>query len=229
MISSNLKQPFEANAPRKGKQRILVFQQRGSGNNKIRGISRFGGNEFSLDVVSIDDELPPLIDDTSPYLNADFEADLVLDYLKHQDLSHDLSVLCNEKNIPVVAPGKKNPGQLTHTPPICCALPRKECLERYAEMFGAPIFSVTIFNETIEKIEVMRGAPCGATWEAAKKMAGVSVAEAPIRMGLEVQFFCTANPAGWDVINEKSPVHLAGEIHSAALVKAIKKCRRNIS
>jgi len=39
---------------------------------------------------------------------------------------------------------------------------------------------------------------------------------------LETQFFCTADPAGWDPIYDKSPVHFAGRIHSAALKEALK-------
>jgi hypothetical protein len=44
--------------------------------------------------------------------------------------------------------------------------------------------------------------------------------EAVVRIGLETQFFCTADPSGWDPIHGKSPVHFAGEIHSRALRKA---------
>jgi len=40
---------------------------------------------------------------------------------------------------------------------------------------------------------------------------------------LEVQFFCSADPANWDPIYGKSPVHFAGHIHDAALKKAIQK------
>jgi len=54
-------------------------------------------------------------------------------------------------------------------------------------------------------------------------MKGVPANEAPVRMGLETQFFCTANTAGWDPIHGKSPVHFAGEIHSMALRRALKQ------
>ena len=57
-------------------------------------------------------------------------------------------------------------------------------------------------------------------------MKGLSVDEAPVRMGLEPQFFCTANPAGWDPIYGKSPVHFAGNIHSQALARAIKNAKK---
>jgi len=82
---------------------------------------------------------------------------------------------------------------------------------------------VQVENGIITDIKVHRGAPCGATWQAAKKMIGLETAEAIVRMGLEPQFYCSADPAGWDPIHGKSPVHFAGNVHSAALEKAIKK------
>ena len=75
----------------------------------------------------------------------------------------------------------------------------------------------------MEKIEIHRGAPCGASWYAAKKVTGMPVEEGIVRYGLEVQFFCSANPAGWDPIWGKSPVHLAADIHSAALKACVRK------
>jgi len=69
---------------------------------------------------------------------------------------------------------------------------------------------------------VVRGAPCNATWQAAERMVGLPVDEAIVRIGLDVQFFCTADPAGWDPIYGKSPVHFAGRVHSEALKKAVR-------
>lgn len=96
-------------------QHILVFQQHGSGEKKIRGIEQFGNDLFRLEVISIDDPLPPVIDDATEYLPPTIRADLVLDFLKHPDLSHDLANLCREQNIPLVASGKK--GIEGFTPP----------------------------------------------------------------------------------------------------------------
>ena len=50
--------------------------------------------------------------------------------------------------------------------------------------------------------------------------------EAIVRMGLEPQFFCTADPAGWDPIYGKSPVHFAGNVHSKALARAIDRAKK---
>ncbi len=70
-------------------------------------------------------------------------------------------------------------------------------------------------------VRVVRGASCEATWEAARKLIGTSAADGARKMGLEAQFFCSANPAGWDPIHGKSPVHFAGKVHSKALADAI--------
>jgi hypothetical protein len=98
-------------------QKILVFQQNNSGEKKIEGIRQYGDNRFTLEVVSINETLPEIIDDTTKYVPQNFQADLVLDYLKHPDLSHDLAVLCRDKKIPVVASGKKLRVKGALTPP----------------------------------------------------------------------------------------------------------------
>jgi len=52
------------------------------------------------------------------------------------------------------------------------------------------------------------------------------IAEARVRVGLEVQLCCKANPAGWDPIaGAKSPVHFAGKVHRAALDRAFERFR----
>jgi len=204
-----------------GAQRLLVFQQNSRGETKIRGIRIYGEGLFELQVVSLDYALPAILDDTSEFLPLDFQADLILDYLRHPDLSHDLAVMCKNRGIPVVASGKKMRVDGAFSPVICCALPRNRRLGQYGDRFGAPEFVVEIEGERIRKITVLRGAPCGASWAAAARLAGTPIEGAAARMGLEVQFFCTADPSGWDPICGKSPVHLAAEIHGAALRKAM--------
>ena len=98
-------------------QRITVFQQNGSGESKIQGIMKYGENRFDLKIISIDKKLPPVIDDPIKYLPTDIKADIVLDYLTHPDLSHDLAVICINKNIPVIASGKKSHIKGVLTPP----------------------------------------------------------------------------------------------------------------
>ena len=207
--------------------KILVFQEGGRGESKVKGIQRYGQNQFVITLVTIDQPLPPVVDDASEYLPDTIAADLVLDFLKHPDLSHDLALMCRRMGIPIVASGKKTTVDGTHTPPVCCALARHRELGPYSRCFGAPEFDVTLKDGKISEVTVHRGAPCGATWEAARRMKGTSVEEAPVRMGLDTQFFCTADPSNWDPIWGKSPVHLAADLHRAALVAALKKAQSN--
>ena len=110
--------PGEANSPQGAdRQRILVFQQNGSGESKIQGIRRYGKKLFIIKTISIDQSLPPILDDTAEYLPSDIRADLVLDFLKHPDLSQDLAAACAKRKIPVVASGKKLKGQRVFAPP----------------------------------------------------------------------------------------------------------------
>ena len=115
--TDNSKSKGQSQKPAPEVQNILVFQQNGSGDKKIEGVRRYGNNCFSLEIVSIDAHLPTVIDDTKEYIPRDIEADLVLDYLKHPDLSYDLAVVCRDKKIPVVASGKKFRVKGTFTPP----------------------------------------------------------------------------------------------------------------
>ncbi|MDA8134543.1 MAG: DUF166 family protein [Desulfobacteraceae bacterium] len=200
-------------------QKIMVFQQNGSGESKISGINRFSSSRFAVTIINIDGELPAFIDDPFPYLQDSIEADLVLDYLKHPDLSGGLSLLCKGLDLPLIASGKKIKTGSAVCPTTCCPLAGRERFGDYGRVFGLPEIEVKMEGETVVEITVIRGAPCGANWRAAQKIKNMPVEKALTRFGLEVQLFCTANPASWDPIGGKSPVHLAADIHTAALRK----------
>ena len=100
-------------ASEKKPQIILVCQQNGSGEAKIAGIRQYGGSRFDIKTHDIDAPLPDLIDDTAPYLPERLEADLILDFFKHPDLSTDLARMARQQGVPVVASGKKIPEALT--------------------------------------------------------------------------------------------------------------------
>lgn len=203
------------------KQRITVIEQNGRSEKKISGILKYGNGHFEVAVHTITARLPEIIDDGRQYLPKLRSSELVLDYLNHPDLSYDLAILCNQKNIPVVASGKKITVGGIWIPPVCCALPSTSRLGLYGRRFGLPKFDIVMTAGMITNIYVKRGAPCGATWNAARKVIGMSAGDAAVQIGLETQFFCSADPAGWDPIHGKSPVHLAGHLHRAAFLQAI--------
>ncbi len=98
-------------------QEIWVFQQRGSGMAKIRAISARGKGMRIGRILSVDEALPAVLEEPGKYLPQEIHADLVLDFLRHPDLSLELALRCRELSIPVVASGKKLRVEGTITPP----------------------------------------------------------------------------------------------------------------
>lgn len=99
------------------RQRVTVFQQNGSGERKIAGVRRYGADIIALEVVSIDIILPAIIDVSDAYLPRQLDTGLVLDFLKHGDLSLDLAERCANQKIPIVSSGRKRPDTWSLTPP----------------------------------------------------------------------------------------------------------------
>ena len=100
-------------------QRIVVFQEQGSGEKKVAGIKEYAPGRFELEVISIDKPLPALIDEPENYFPDELEADLVLGFLRHPDLAAELLRRCREAEIPFVASAKKYPAAANlATPPI---------------------------------------------------------------------------------------------------------------
>jgi hypothetical protein len=200
---------------------VLVLQQNGSGEKKIRAVREADRRLITLVVMDIDSPDELVLDSSLDYLPGKIEADLVLNYLVHPDLAADLSALCNRLEIPVVAPSKKHIGKFVFCPPTCCGLPENPLLGNYGRLFGSPKVRVFSRDGKIAGVEVLRAAPCGATQKAAELILDIPVADAPTRFGLATQFGCIANPAGWDPIYGRSPVHFAGHIHSKAFSKGM--------
>ena len=92
---------------------IVVFEENGSGEKKIQGITEHGTGLKISKRHNILENLPEIVDEPERYITEDFTADLVLDFLKHPDLSSHLAKICRKKNIPVIASGKKHPEAMT--------------------------------------------------------------------------------------------------------------------
>lgn len=73
----------------------------------------------------------------------------------------------------------------------------------------------------IAALKAQRGAPCGATWDVIARIVGLPLAEAISTLAREVQYICYADPSAFDPISGKSPLHFAGDVHAAALKKAL--------
>ena len=201
--------------------RIMVFEHRGSGQEKIQGIREFGHDIEIIAVVNIEDPLPNFIDEPDDYINAIIDCDLVLCFIKHPDLVEHLAKICARQEIPLIASGVKCGKALT--PFTCCGLGQHKNLGHYGRQFGLPELTVQTDGDTITTITVQRGASCGATWKASQNIIGLTPEEAFPTLAREVQYLCVANPSAFDPISGKSSLHYAGEVHIAALKKALSK------
>ncbi len=201
--------------------RLVVFEQGGSGAYKVAGIETYGRDIEIEQVYDISSPLPEIIDEPEEFISGNFGGDLVLDFLRHPDLSEYLVRLCVTKGIPVIAPGQHIPGAIC--PFTCCGLRRREGLGPYGEQFGMPEYGLEIRDGHIAGLQVRRGAPCGATWKVIPRMIGVPLERAVDTIGREIQFLCKVSPSSFDPISGKSRLHFAGEVHMAAIKKAISK------
>ena len=93
--------------------KLIVFEEQGSGGKKIQGIAEHGHGLEIIDRFNIEESLPELVDDPENYITDNFDGDLVLDFLKHPDLSAYLAGVCSRKKIPVIASGKKHADAMT--------------------------------------------------------------------------------------------------------------------
>ncbi len=206
--------------------KIIVFEQAGSGDYKIAGITVYGRGIVIDKVHNLSAALPPVIDEPGEFITEnDVEGDLILNFLRHPDLSEYLVRLCNRKGIPVIASGQHIEGAIT--PFTCCGLGKKEAAGTYGEQFGVPEYEVEIKDGRISMLKAKRGAPCGATWQLIPKIVGVKIEEAVSAIGREAQYLCMADPSSFDPISGKSQLHFAGEVHIAALKKALSDLRHS--
>ena len=201
-------------------QKLVIFEEDGSGDYKVAGIQVYGKNIHITKVFNIQGPLPVLIDEPEDFITEDFDADLVLDFVRHPDLSQYVVEVCRKKSIPVIASGQHIPGAIC--PFTCCGLGKRDGLGEYGSQFGVPEYQVEITDHVISGLRVKRGASCGATWQVCHKIVGLGHRQAPTVISREIQYLCLSDPSDFDPVSGKSAVHFAGEVHKAALERAIK-------
>jgi len=202
-------------------QKILMVQRDGLGDPKIEAAAEIRP-DLELSVVNLEGPFEELIDDPGALFPDDLEerldwAELVVDHLYHPDLSDHLVRCCGARRLPVIASGRRIQG--ADTPATCCTLARNARFGAYGESFGAPELEAEVSEGRITRLVVRRGAPCGATWIAAREVIGLEVSEALHRIGLLTQFQCLAKADPNLFLT--NPLHVAGHVHIAALKKAL--------
>ncbi len=104
-------------------------------------------------------------------------------------------------------------------------------ISEFAKYFGKPKLNLTVDTDTgiIERIEVVRGAPCGATHFAAEKLVGTSVDDAVPKAGLiSHQYPCLASMER-ELIDDRledTLMHLSGYVLNEEMEEKIKPYKK---
>lgn len=224
--------------------RILLFQRGKYGERVVETIQKHAKRLKIKRIFKIPKDLPEIIEDPEKYIPNEIfkDIDLVITYSLHPDLSQYIVELAKENKIKtVIMPGEdptysklgarnqlfKIAGNEVEIfgPEVTCALkPTKgnEIIETFCSELGFPEFKVQVKDGKVSKVDVIKGAPCGASWFVAEEIIGESVEEAPQKSALLTQYYCRAS-RGYDIIKGEGKIHKAGKITMKAFEKAIQE------
>jgi thymidylate synthase len=197
----------------------------------------------NFQVVSVDvpQVMPGFIEDPEEFvaeLNLDpkiFQADLLILYTFHPDLTPEIVRLAGERGVKAaIIPGgigragsigelekiAERYGIHIEVDEICCTLEKcgVPAVDEFAEKLGKPEIEVETKEGRISSVKVLRGSPCGATWHSAEGLVGKTVNEAPSMAGL----FCQQYPCR-AVRGTPGGIHTSGDLHKDAMERALGK------
>jgi len=216
---------------------VGVFKRGKYGERLIETIK----NHTDFQVISVDVPviMPGFIEDPEEFvrdLHLDpkiFEADLLILYIFHPDITPEIVRLAGEHGVKaaIIPGGMARAGSIgelekiasrygihIEVDEICCTL--EKCgvpvVDQFADKLGKPELEVTTKDGRIASVNVLRGSPCGATWHSAEGLIGKTVAEAPSLAGLLCQQYpCRA------VRGTPGGIHTSGDLHKDALERAL--------
>lgn len=169
-----------------------------------------------------------------------FSTDLVITYSLHPDITPEIVCRAARSGVKaVIIPGGRSLAGDPHVldeisakyhtriliEDICCMIcsDTDPTIHEFSSKLGCPVLQIEIADNTIKKIEVIKGAPCGSTWWMAKDLLGVPVREAPSRAGLSVQHYPCRAERG-----TKKGIHISARLHKKAIEDAIQKyCQKD--
>jgi hypothetical protein len=191
-----------------------------------------------LDVVHtpVPEQLPGFIDDPEEFLrelaldNAVFGTDIVITYSLHPDLTAAIAERAGKDGVrALIVPGgaSKAPireleqisgryGMYIEVEDICCTLSDNPAIYEFSSELASPVLDIETDDGKVSDVKVIRGAPCGSTWQMAKELIGTKIEDAPARAGLLIQQYpCRA------VRGTLGGIHQSAEIHKNAVEKAL--------
>jgi hypothetical protein len=110
--------------------------------------------------------------------------------------------------------------------PFCSMDPNTglSLIDEFAAKFGRPELQVELENNTIKKVRILRGSPCGSTHYMSEGIIGLKKNQADKRAGLLIQIFpCLASRSSSSIGKKKPLIHIASNIAMASVLKSLSK------
>jgi hypothetical protein len=99
-------------------------------------------------------------------------------------------------------------------------------IDEFTHFFGRPRLSLETEGDTVRRVKVLRGAPCGSTWYMAERLPGAKVEDACARAATLVQIYpCLASRQIERLLSD-APIHVAAHLVQKAIKSALnEECR----
>lgn len=243
-MKSNFSKPT---LEKKSKISICALVQGWYGHRMISNIKKRIPKDWSIHVYEFQQGLPIFVDEPKKLLPKDISKfDLVLSLGENPvivTLIPDLVKVSGAKAalVPIdnsdwVPPGiKKQISEELEKMDVAFAFPKPFCsmetgsknrlIDDFANKVGKPELRMKLKNGIIEKIDVIRGSPCGATHFVAEKLLGVGILEAPTKASLFVQTYPCLASRMKDPELGKSLIHLAAYITKSNILKSLSEVK----
>ncbi|MBA7504084.1 hypothetical protein ES706_02709 [subsurface metagenome] len=225
------------------KMRIYALVQGWYGQRIVLNLERRIPSDWTIEVYKFPRALPTLIEEPENFLpKQTHRCDLILSLGEHPAIASllpDLVKLTGAEAVMVpidnsnwVPPGVRTKvlwelaslGVASAFPKPFCSMEANsgnKFIDKFAERFGRPKLNITLKNELIESVDVLRSSPCGSTYFVAEKLLGVNKSEAPTRASLLVQIYPCLASRGRDLEYGEALIHAAAHILKGAVLKSI--------
>lgn len=233
---------------KKQKISICVLVQGRYGHRIISNLKKRGPKNWTIIAHEFPKKLPILIEEPKKFMPQQFpKCDLMLSLGEHPTITTLLPYLAEISGVKAVIapvddsnwipPGiRKQVSVEFRKLGVAFTFPRPFCsldsnsgdqlIDEFAKKFGIPKLKISLKNGIVNKIDVLRGSPCGATHFVAEKLKGTDRLQAEIKASLFVQTYpCLASRVKDPECGE-SLIHVAAYIIKRAINKSLTNTKR---
>lgn len=223
--------------------RILMLSSGEYGSRIVNTIASHGFAQYIVGIHEFPDDLPEFLDDVDEYVPKNLpDADLLIsvglfgdinlvipEIISNTGVKSAIVPIHDPKQIPMglqseienLINDKDSEVKIVFPKPFCALAPMgDEFIDQFAETFGKPELEIDADN-TINSINVLRGAPCGSTWYIAEKLIGLPIEDAEFEAGNKFHNYpCLASMSTDPMIGD-TIMHLAGYKTKEAVKRAL--------